>query len=338
MAGSRRRDTSSEFEYRAAERRFGAFWVLPLSATTPVGTVDPARAHRRLSGWIAHVEVTSGGGGVPVAQKPLLTPPQLYERIAAVFVGVERTGAKPEYAPAAAGLLLPSGGVVTSFGAVDAAEGLAAELPGGRSQALVAVRTWSRAQDWAILPVDAKAAAALPTAARSPQVGDQCYSLRGGGGSLALAECSVVGNSTDRGGGPRILVEFLGGPAGVGAPVVNRDGELLGIIGGGQARTRRAAVALALGRGTPVVPAALIADAAGATSRTLAELRAQHVLLDPVVGGAHIVSGGFSTGLQRDPLRPLDQRDEFTGGDPKSSPSSAGTRSSACAAWSRFGC
>ena len=308
--------TSSDIEYRATERRFGAFWVLPLSSNTPAGSWTLQALIEGVPAGSHTIEVVSGGAAAPSTVRPLLTPAQLFERLSAVTVSIATIG-RDGYNTGAAGLLLGSGGVVTSFGAVDACDTLSVDLPGGSRRTLDRFSRWNRTQDWAILAAGEPTKAALPRASADPQVGDPCYSLRGGGGAFAITECSVVGRAAVSGGGPRLLLEFLGAAAASGAPVVNRDGELLGIVGSGFGLATRADANKSGIRGVPVVPAALIADDGTAAAKSMAELREQRVLRAPVVGTRHIVSGGFCAGMQREPLRPLDQRDEFTAADKK---------------------
>jgi hypothetical protein len=162
---------------------------------------------------------------------------------------------------------------------------------------------------------------ALPAAAEQPKIGDRCYSLSGGPGGRALAECSVTGRATAPGGGPRLIVEFISQTPAPGSPVANQDGELIGLIGGGltpgltslglryQLRDVTAK--------TVVVPLALVVDTPSSSGRSFQDLRQQRVLRAPVTGLDHVMSAGLAAGVQRDPPRPLDQREIFTGTDKK---------------------
>lgn len=312
--------TMSEFEYRAQDRRFSAYWTLPLAATTPVGRWTITALVDGLPAGSFDIDITEGRTVAPPPRRPPLSQAQLYERLSAVFATIERGGAKTALFGNGAGTLLPTGGLATAFVSIDAAPQLAVVLPDGTRLPLERVRVWNRLQDWAIVPVAATLAAPLPIAAEAPQIGDRCYSVLGGPGGQSLTEGAVIGRAAPTGGGTRLLFEFTASAPATGAPVVNQDGELVGLVGGGLTPVTSYMELLAargLLRGVPVVPIALVRDDPAALGATLAELLQQRVLIAPVVGAEHVVSGGFAASVQRSPLRPIDQRERFSVSDQK---------------------
>ena len=314
--------TSSEFEYRAADRRFGAYWVLPLSRTTPLGqwTLD-ALIDGVPAGSFSVEVVDASGGPPPPAPRPVLSQTELYDRLEKVFVSLDSNQVEGYLAAGRGGVLLAPNVLATSFTSIDAAGDLTAVLPDGRRTSLTTVRAWSRTQDWAILPVTTSLPRALPAAEEQPKIGDRCFSLSGTPGGRALAECGVTGRATAPGGGPRLIVEFNTQTPPPGSPVVNQDGGLIGLIGGG---LTPGLTSLGLrydlrasSTGTVVIPLSLVADTPTSAGTSFQDLRQQRVLRDPVSGREHVMSAGFAAGVQRDPPRPLDQREVFTGADPK---------------------
>ncbi len=314
--------TSSEFEYRATTPRFGAYWVLPLSRTTPLGqwTLD-ALIDGVPAGSLSIEVVDASGGPPPPAPHPLLSQAELYDRLEKVFVSLDSSQVEGYLAAGRGGVLLAPNVLATSFTSIDAAGDLTAVLPDGRRAPLTAVRAWSRTQDWAILPVATSLPRALPAAEEQPRIGDRCFSLSGMPGGRALAECGVTGRATAPGGGPRLIVEFATQTPPPGSPVVDQDGQLIGLIGGGLTPGLTSLGVRfdlrASSTGTVVVPLSLVADTPTSAGTSFQDLRQQRVLRDPVSGRDHVMSAGTAAGVQRDQLRPLDQREVFTGADKK---------------------
>ena len=69
-----------------------------------------------------------------------------------------------------------------------------------------------------------------------------------------------------------------------------------------------------LNQSSLVVPASAIRPAAGG-SVPIQDLRRRGVLMDAVNRRDNILSGGFARQIQKNPARPIDQRDEFTQND-----------------------
>jgi hypothetical protein len=128
--------TTPPVQYAAPGRRFGAFWPLTLSPATATGTwVVEATVDGQPAGRLTF-EVGSGGGGAAPskATRQILTQPQLFARLTATFVGLERTTSKGRRLDPAAAVALGRGRTITSLAAVDGADALTAVLPDGRRQ------------------------------------------------------------------------------------------------------------------------------------------------------------------------------------------------------------
>jgi hypothetical protein len=314
--------TTSEFEYRAESQRFGAYWTLPLSPSTPLGKWTVEATIDGLPCGSFTIEVVDADSTPAAAPRRPLSQSEVYERLKAVFVQLRVTPDPGSAGYGRAGFLMTPDSLATAFDAIDAIDGIQALLPDGTRQTLAAARAWSNLQDWAILAVSSVSATALKPAADEPQVGDRCFTLDSETtGARVLAECRVVGRADTPRGGARLIVNFVTGSGTVGAPVVNDFGELIGLVGAGLrpgiVRFRDMATARSALRGAPVIPQSALRRPQTEQVVSFDELRARRMMLPPVRESEHVFSAGFAGKIQRDPIAPLDQRDQFSPADGK---------------------
>jgi len=132
-------------------------------------------------------------------------------------------------------------------------------------------------------------------------------------GGRVLLEGAVTGRTTgDR---PSWIVSFQNGFALPGAPILNESGELIGIIDS-PTRMYESLKDRDELRGSRVIPHAELKVPENATGTSLEDMRARGELMAPVLGEAHIVSGGFAATIARGPIvAPSDQRTEFSTGE-----------------------
>ena len=304
----------SEFEYNARDRLFGAYWTLPISPSTPLGTWSIEATIDGLPSGAFTFEVVDGDVPPPgVARRPL-PPSELYRQLGAVYVDIDRMATR-SLIDTNGGFVIGPSSVATAFSAIDAADRIEMTMAGSGRESVTSIAAWDRQQDWAVIPAVASAGPVLPIASPdSAEVGHRCYSMEGGSADRrTLTECTVVGRTTAEAAGARFIVQFLSGRGIPGAPVVNEFGEVIGLVGGAPSGGFRGFRA-SLGQGVPVVPVSVIRAVAGGAA-SLQDLKRRGVLMLAVNGGDNILSGGFARQIQRNPVRPVDQREEFTQAD-----------------------
>ena len=304
--------SSAPIEYAAKDRRFGAYWRFSLSPTMAVGS------------WSVDVTVDGQPGGrlgfevkgepVPaVATKRVLTQPQLFDALNGMHVILQRSTSAGRILDPAAALVGANGRLHTVASAIDETDRIKGYPAQGEAQPVTTVLAWSRSGRWAVLASGVAAPAAEVSVANHADVriGDRCYALDGSPtGARVLLEGAISGRTA--GERPRWIVGFQNGLPRPGSPVVNDSGEVLGLI---DSPTRMLESLRAHDdlKGQPVLPYAEIKVDGGGSGASLDDLRARGELMPPVLGEAHVVSGGFAATINTRPIvAPSDQRTEFT--------------------------
>jgi hypothetical protein len=311
--------TQSEFEYEARDREFGAYWNLPLSASTPVGRWSVEALIDGLPSGSLAFEITDDDVEAGEPSRRPLAHAQLFERARAAFLIVERSATPTMLHDQAGGLVLAPGLVATTFPAVDATDTLHVRAPGGPRQPATSVAAWDRRQGWAILAATVPGRSPLPASSQAAGVGERCFSITGDpSGSHVLVEGTVVGNSEVPGSGRRYVANFFSGATLPGSPVLNEYGDLIGIVGGiaseANKSLRQIIAESATGGGPqnrPVIPVTSLPSSQPSEIASIDDLRRRGVLMAPVTGD-HVMSGGFARQISSRPTpHPVDQRDEF---------------------------
>lgn len=206
--------------------------------------------------------------------------------------------------------------IVTVFSALDGADSLELVAGDQTRQPIATLGAWDRKRDWAYISTDTKSVAALPLATGTPpKVGDRCYSMESGlSGLRVLAECLVVGRTS--GDAAELVVQFQSGRSVPGAPVLNEFGEVVGLVAGPPPASFRGMMVFRLGGdpGSRVVPVPSM-PATTEQAASIADLKGRNVLISAVDGRDNILSGGFAANVQRNPLRAIDQRDQYSRAD-----------------------
>ena len=308
--------SNSAIDYVAQSRRFGAFWTLTISPSMPLGTwsieatVDGQPAGR-FSFDITDVTVAPGP-----ASKRVVSEQELYERLAPHYVMLVRQEVPGRDAEPAAGVRIGADMVLTAIKALDETARIRQVGADGAAHDVTSVLDVSRDAGWALLPATGAPAPPLP-AAEAPKVGDRCFTMQAGAtGARLLVEGRIVGHVPATPSAPAAwIASFMNGAGTAGAPVVNQFGELLGILKAAAApdvlRLQRAS-SVDFGN-VPIIPVtAAVRRSASAIS--FDDLRVRGILLEPLTGDDHVVSGGFAMALPRNArvISPQDQRDEFS--------------------------
>ena len=311
--------TASPIDYVARERRFGAFWTLPVTPPSATGTWAVEATVDGQSGGRFTFELIAGASGAPVANvRRLPTPTELFTRVSGVYVLLERATTKGTRLDPAAAYMAGHGRLFTSIAALDGADGVTAILPDGRRQPITTVIAINRAQDWAIVSGGVDADVSQPLAPDTTvQIGDRMFSLEASAyASRVLVDGQITGRAGSSASGPRFIMSVGGGASPSGEPVFNEYGELIGIMGGtlvpGTYEMTDLIRFRAELRGSPVVPISLFRAPSDAVGTPITEVRARGDLLGAVESGQNIVNAGFARGISKTTPYPQDERRDFS--------------------------
>ena len=308
----------STIEYVAKDRRFGAYWRLPVSPGMALGTWSiEATVDGQPAGRFSF-EMTDRALAPVVTKRPL-TQAELFERLNRMFVVLHRTTANGRDLDTAAGFTVSRGHIYTAMAAIDDVDHVRAVLPGGGTHPVTAAIAWHRRQEWAVVQsqADASGQPLAIAAANATQVGDRCFSMEGGlTGGRSLLDGSITGMAAKGSDAPPLLATFVNGAGTPGAPVLNEYGEVIGLIGSGTPGATRLYDLMRLRaqlKGVPVVPLSLIRLRPDAPAAFFTDLRARGELVTALWGDQHVQAGGFAKAITRRPVTaPQDQRDDFS--------------------------
>jgi hypothetical protein len=224
----------SSYDFAAAEHHFGGYWTMDLSDTTATGawTLE-AHVDGETTGSCT-VEIAAAGKppGQPTVA-PLLSPAELYERLRASSVTIQRTDALGKQS-SGLGFMIGEGQVATAFQMIDGAVNLRIIFPDGHTVQSNLILARSRREDWAVVKLDVPGPPDLPIAkSGSWSVGDRCVFLQvQDNGNRAIDECAIVGKDTAPEAGSRITIDHEPTAASEGSALLDEQGEVIGIVGG----------------------------------------------------------------------------------------------------------
>jgi S1-C subfamily serine protease len=309
--------SNSTIDYKAAERRFGAYWRIAITPTMQLGmwsieaTVD-GQPGGRLSFEI--IDETAEKGSAP---KRPLAQQELFEVLRRSYVVLNRVMPDGRDMEPVGGVVSAGGQILTGVRGLDGAGPITAVLPDGTAQPVTSITALSRPAGWALIPLGSPATDFAKGATDPPKVGDRCYSMQTAtAGSRVLIEGQITGLTGATATTPAAwMASFFTGLGTNGSPVVNEYGELLGILAGVPSPTissLRAMGSASYGN-VPVIPLSGIPSGALPNPIAIDTVRAGGHLLTPLEGDVHVLSGGFAGSIGRGPaIRPEDQRDEFS--------------------------
>jgi S1-C subfamily serine protease len=223
----------SDFDYESKQKRFGAYFSVPLSEAIPTGLWSlEARIDGELAGTHTFQIVAAARPASAVPTKHMLTPAEIYQRALAATVVVEGLDANGENLGAGSGFFVADNLVLTGFENIDGASSARLVLSDGTRLQAQGVLTFSRLNDWALLGVRTPKSSALPIAAAdSWQVGDHCFSLdEPQEGNRTIVDGNITGKRRFPEIGDRLNLSFgLQSPAS-GSPLLNEYGEVIGMV------------------------------------------------------------------------------------------------------------
>ena len=226
----------SSFDYPATEQRFGGFWTIPLLENTTAGVwTFESRVDGEAAGALSF-EIVAGKkpASAEKEQPPPPTAAEIYARATTASAFIERLDDKGHVLGAGSGFFLENSVLVTAFRAIDGAHSLRIRRSDGSEVQLDAVLGWNRRQDWAVLKVAQGKSAILKKEDGKPvTVGDHCYWLiTKPDGAHVISDGQIVGKETHGGWGDRLSISGVFDPTAVGGPLLDDDGNVLGLLGG----------------------------------------------------------------------------------------------------------
>lgn len=316
----------SDFDYKAAQPRFGGYFRMLLGETPPLGmwTLE-ARIDGEMVGTHNFQIVASARPDTPTPSRRVLVPAEIYKRAAAGSVFVENLNQLGERRSFGSGFFIGPDRLVTAFQVVDGASKVRILMPDGRRAEANEVVAWNRRQDWIILAIEAGQIPTMQLAATEAWgVGDLVYVLDvPAEANRILIETSIVGKQSPSGAGDRISISDNLSRRSAGSPLLNEYGEVIGMIGGslipGAAFLEDLAFSArslaGTSKGTLAVPAGLIGQAtSGSLPTTLQNLADSGQFMPPLIGNENVLSGTLSRNLNRktDPPQTIEERSEFS--------------------------
>ena len=307
--------TMSSFDYNATQPRFGGYWKMPLSDSTPTGSwIFESHVDGEMAGQATFQVVSNGKPADLPKPVELPAPAQIYKQGVAASVSIEKlddTGKSLQRASGFVTLL----GIVTSFRAIDGASNLVLRFRDGREIRTDRVLAWNRRQDWAILSPGNKNDSTLDIAVgKSWNVGDHCYWIDvKADGSRIIGDGQIVGLESPAGWGDRINISGIYNYPALGGPLLNEQGRVIGILGGtlptsfvngmgADARTDTSEAVYYSSGGTSVA-ASLLPQSVGAAPAALQDLWAKGEMMPAVTSTRYILFGMFSQGAKESSKR-----------------------------------
>jgi len=225
----------SSFDYNASQPRFAGYWKVPLSDGTSPGTwVFETHVDGEPAGQLTF-QVVPGAkpANLPIAPT-LPTTAEIYKLALSASVGVDALDPTGKLLKHGSGVFFKQGFIATSFRVVEGASALRLRFSDGKELRVNQLAAWNRRQDWAALAVDSSSPAILKTASpKSWNIGDRCYWLDvNPDGSRVIRDGQIVGTQSPAQFGDRINISGIYNRWSLGGPLVNEEGQMIGLLGG----------------------------------------------------------------------------------------------------------
>ena len=228
---------TSDFELHSDSTFYVGTWTLAIPATIAPGLwALEAQIDGKAAGTQVFRIISDQPETVP-APPPLPAPDEIYQRASTAAIFITSLDQNGEVITRGLGFFIANGSVLTAFQVIDGASSLRLDFADGSSATVAGLLAWSRLQDWAILKVGSSNSNPLEQApAGSWKVGDICYVLTSGGpNSRTIQTVNITGMEGIRAGGQRLTVSALSPEGWLGAPLLDRYGHVIGILGGAPA-------------------------------------------------------------------------------------------------------
>lgn len=319
---------TSEFDYKPEQPRFGGYFKMSPGETPVTGlwTLE-ARIDGESAG--SHTfEITTSVRPENVATTPtrrFMTPSEIYTRAAASSVLIENINAKSTRRNIGTGFFIGPGQLLTAFQVIDSATKVRVVGPQSRSVEVTEVLAFDRRQDWIILKVPLDLPALERGKSNDTGVGDRAYFLDvPAEGNRVIVETTLIGKQElGAPAGDRMNIADTANRRAVGSPLMNEQGEVIGMVGGSLlpgaafledlafgARTNSLGVA---SRGTLAVPIGLVNDALSNGTTIDGLLRAGQ-FMPPLVTTQSVLHGVLARSVNKkaNPPNAIEERIEFS--------------------------
>ena len=225
----------SSFDYNAGQTRFAGYWKVPISESTSTGTwVFETHVDGEPAGQVTF-QVVPGAkpANLPVAPS-LPSTADIYKLAMSSSVGIDSLDPGGKLIKRGSGVFFKQGFVATSFRVIEGASALRLHFSDGKELRVEQITVWNRRQDWAIFPVDSPAASFIQLAdPKSWNIGDHCYWLDvNPDGSRVIHDGQIVGMQSPPRSGERINISGVYNPWSLGGPLLNEQGQMIGLLGG----------------------------------------------------------------------------------------------------------
>jgi S1-C subfamily serine protease len=326
---------TSEFDYKSEQRRVGGYFkMLPGES--------PAAGHWTLEARIDGESAGSHTFEIVVAPRPdsvvnppkptrrALGPSEIYNRAAAASVLVENINTKGMRRNVGTGFFIAPGRLVTAFQVIDGAAKVRVVSPQSGMVEANEVLAFNRRQDWIVFNVALENMPALTRDTSStPAIGDRTYFLDvPAEGNRVLVETSLIGKHNLGPGGDRFNIADTVNKRGIGSPLLNEYGEVIGLVGGSLLPGSAFLEDLAFGarssslelftRGTMAVPITFVSDSTTATTTIDGLLKAGQ-FMPALVSTQSVLSGVLARTVNKksDPPQTIDEKIEFSRASPE---------------------
>lgn len=268
--------------------------------------------------WAVELQVDSYPSAVhtfEIVAKPKPAPPtpvapptaaDVYQQAVAASVFIDNQDSNGEIVRQGSGFFIGKDLLLTAFQVIDGASSLQIDFSDGTRTTVNQVLAWNRRQDWAVLKVDAPKVQPLERAkASSWKVGDVCYLLGAPTeSSRTIQNVGITGIQESAEAGERLSTSWVGDPLGIGSPLLDSYGRIVGVLGGsllpgveslmrsGGREYMQAGVAPENSATPLVVPISAIPDQLNSSQPVmLSALAAQGLFIKPISRDTQVVSG-----------------------------------------------
>jgi len=225
----------SSFDYNASQPRFAGYWKVPLSDSTSPGTwVFETHVDGEPAGQLTF-QVVPGAKPANLPAAPTLpTTADIYKLALSASVSIDSLDPTGKLLKHGSGVFFKQGFIATSFRVVEGASALRLRFSDGKELRVNQLAAWNRRQDWAALAVESSFPDILKTATpKSWNIGDRCYWLDvNPDGSRVIRDGQIVGPQSPAQFGDRINISGIYNRWSLGGPLVNEEGQMIGLLGG----------------------------------------------------------------------------------------------------------
>jgi S1-C subfamily serine protease len=225
----------SSFDYNASQPRFAGYWKVPLSDSTSPGTwVFDTHVDGEPAGQLTF-QVVPGSKPTDLPAAPTLpTTADIYKLAVSSSLSIDSLDPAGKLLKRGSGILFKQGFVATSFRVVEGASSLRLRFSDGKEIRINQLAAWNRREDWAVLAVDSSFPTVLKIAEpKSWSIGDHCYWIDvNPDGSRVIRDGQIVGTQSPTRSGDRINISGIYNRWSLGGPLVNEQGQMIGLLGG----------------------------------------------------------------------------------------------------------